>query len=61
MADPAAAREQAIIAIGHTVQTQSYYFAYGDAFGLLGFGMIAATIATLFLRKPAGAGGPGAH
>jgi DHA2 family multidrug resistance protein len=61
IADPSAAREQAIIAIGHTVQTQSYYFAYGDAFGLLGFGMIAATIATFFLRKPAGAAAPGAH
>ncbi len=61
MTDPAAAHEQAIIAIGHSIQTQAYYFAYSDAFGLLGFGMIAATIATLFLRKPAGAGGPGAH
>ena len=60
--DPAAAREQAIIAIGHTVQTQSYDFAYGDAFGLLGFGMVAATIATFFLRKqPAAKGAPGAH
>jgi hypothetical protein len=37
-------------------------FAYGDAFGLLGFGMVAATIATFFLRKqPAAAGAPGAH
>jgi DHA2 family multidrug resistance protein len=61
LADPQAAREQAIIAIGHTIQTQSYYFAYGDAFGLLGFGMIAATIATFFLRKPAGTGAPGGH
>jgi DHA2 family multidrug resistance protein len=62
MADPASARAQAIIAIGHTIQTQSYYFAYGDAFGLLGCGMIGATIATFFLRKAAPAGGaPGAH
>jgi DHA2 family multidrug resistance protein len=62
MADPAAAREQAIIAIGHAVQTQSYYFAYGDAFGMLGCGMIAATAATFFLRKqPAAKAAPGAH
>jgi DHA2 family multidrug resistance protein len=61
LSDPSAAREQAIIAIGHTIQTQSYEFAYGDAFGLLGFGMIAATFATFFLRKPAGAGAPGGH
>jgi DHA2 family multidrug resistance protein len=62
MADPAAARAQAIIAIGHTIQTQSYYFAYGDAFGMLGFGMVAGAIATCFLRKqPAAAASPGAH
>jgi DHA2 family multidrug resistance protein len=61
VADPLAAREQAIIAIGHSIQTQSYYFAYGDAFGLLGFGMIAAAIATFFLEKPGGAAAPGAH
>jgi len=62
MADPAAAREQAIIAIGHTIQAQSYYFAYGDAFGLLGFGMVAGAIATLFLRKqPQAKAAPGAH
>jgi len=61
ISDPAAAQHQAIIAIGETIQKQSYYFAYGDAFGLLGFGMIAATVATFFLRKPASAGAPGAH
>jgi len=62
VADPAAAREQAILAIGHAVQTQSYYFAYGDAFGLLGFGMLAATIASLFLTKlPQAKAAPGAH
>jgi DHA2 family multidrug resistance protein len=68
MADPGAARHQAIIAVYGTIRAQSYYFAYGDAFGLLGFGMVAATIATLFLRKqrpaasaPAASAAPGAH
>jgi DHA2 family multidrug resistance protein len=68
MADPGAARHQAIIAVYGTIRAQSYYFAYGDAFGLLGFGMVAATIATLFLRKqrpaasaPAAGAAPGAH
>jgi DHA2 family multidrug resistance protein len=62
VADPAMAQHQAIIAIGETIRGQAYYFAYGDAFGLLGFGMVAATIATFFLRKqPAAAGAPGAH
>jgi DHA2 family multidrug resistance protein len=56
VADPASAREQAIIAIGHTIQTQAYYFAYSDAFALLGCAMIAATLASLFLRKLPGAG-----
>ena len=58
--DPATARHQAIIAIGHTIQTQAYYLAYGDAFGLLGCGMVVAALATLCLRKlaPAGGGAP---
>lgn len=61
MADPVAAQRQAIIAIGHTIQTQAYYLAYGDAFGLLGVGMIVATIATICLRKPPAAGSGGGH
>jgi len=64
MAGPDAARHQAIITIYGTIRAQAYYFAYGDAFGLLGFCMVAATIATLFLRKQppaAGGGAPGAH
>ncbi|HQT64117.1 MAG TPA: DHA2 family efflux MFS transporter permease subunit [Acidocella sp.] len=52
ISDPAASRQQAIIVIGHTIRIQSYYMAYGDAFGLLGVGMIAATAATFCLRKP---------
>jgi DHA2 family multidrug resistance protein len=62
MADAAAAREQAVISIGHTIQTQAYYLAYGDAFALLGVGMLVAFAATCGLRKPSmGPGAPGAH
>jgi DHA2 family multidrug resistance protein len=62
VSDPLAAHHQAIIAIAETIRGQAYYFAYGDAFGLLGFGMVAATIATFFLRKlPTAADAPGAH
>jgi DHA2 family multidrug resistance protein len=62
MSDPGAARQQAIIAIGRTIQAQAYYFAYGDAFGLLGAGMIISLIATLCLKKaPATGGPPGGH
>jgi DHA2 family multidrug resistance protein len=60
MADPAAAQHQAIIAIGHTIQTQAYYMAYGDAFGLLGAGMLVGTAAAMCLRKQAPAAGPSA-
>jgi DHA2 family multidrug resistance protein len=51
ISDPAAARHQAIIAIGHTIQAQAYYLAYGDAFGLLGCAMLVGALAILFLKK----------
>jgi DHA2 family multidrug resistance protein len=61
LSDPGAARHQAIIAIGRTISGQAYYFAYGDAFALLGAGMVFGTVATLFLRKASGPAAPGAH
>ncbi len=62
ISDPGAARHQAIITIGQTVEQQAYYFAYGDAFALLGFGMIVALAATCCLRRaPRTAGAAGAH
>jgi DHA2 family multidrug resistance protein len=61
MSDPAAAQHEAVITIGRTIELQANYFAYGDAFALLGCGMVVAVVATLFLRRPAGAAAPGAH
>lgn len=61
MTDPGAAQHQAVIAIGHTIQTQAYYFAYGDAFGLLGCGMLLATAATFCLRKAIPASNASGH
>ncbi len=61
MSDPAAAQHEAVLLLGRTIEQQANYFAYGDAFALLGCGMVAAVIATLFLRRPAGAAPPGAH
>jgi len=58
--DPATAQHQAVIAIGRTIQAQAFYLAYGDAFGLLGCGMVVAALATLCLRKLPQAGGGGA-
>jgi DHA2 family multidrug resistance protein len=48
-----AARHEAIIAIGRTIEQQSLYLAYGDAFGLLGVFMLIASATTFFLAKPA--------
>jgi DHA2 family multidrug resistance protein len=61
LSDPGAARQEAIIAIGRTVKAQADYFAYGDAFALLGAGMVVATLATFFLRKASGPAAPGGH
>ncbi len=61
MSDPGAARQEAMIAIGRTIQTQAYYLAYGDAFALLGTGMVVAVIATCCLRKASPTGAPGGH
>jgi DHA2 family multidrug resistance protein len=56
-----AAHHEAIILIARTLTQQASYFAYGDAFALLGCGMIVAAIASLFIRKLSGPAAPGAH
>jgi DHA2 family multidrug resistance protein len=50
LSDPVAAQHEAVIAIGRTIQIQAYYQAYGDAFGLLGCGMLVGLAATSALR-----------
>jgi len=61
MTDPAGARAQAIQLVGRLIQLQSDYFAYGDAFAMLGCAMVGALICTLFLRRPSGPAAPGGH
>jgi DHA2 family multidrug resistance protein len=61
MADPAEARQQAIQFLGHAIHAQANYLAFGDAFALLGAGMVVALLASLFLRKPSGPAAPGGH
>jgi len=51
VAEGLAARHAAIIAIGRTVEQQSLYLAYGDAFGLLGLFMLIATGVTCCLGR----------
>ncbi len=61
MTSPAGAREQAIQALGRLVHLQASYFAYGDAFAMLGAAMTVACISTFFLARIKGQGAPGGH
>ena len=61
VADRAAAAHQAIVAIGRTVQHQSFILAFSDTFYLIGAGLIVALIASLLLKKPNGISQGGAH
>jgi DHA2 family multidrug resistance protein len=46
------AAHRAYVAIGHVVQKQAFILAFSDTFYLLGAALIAALIASLFLKKP---------
>ncbi|MCA6106781.1 DHA2 family efflux MFS transporter permease subunit [Bradyrhizobium cenepequi] len=61
MADPAAARHQAIIALGNIVKRQALVLGYSDTFAVLGFILVLAGIAILLTGKPKGATAGGAH
>jgi DHA2 family multidrug resistance protein len=61
MTDPLAAREQAIQLIGRLIRLQADYFAYGDAFAMLGVAMTGACLCTFFLVRPKGPAAPGGH
>ena len=60
--DPAAAYQQAIIALGNIVKRQALVMGFSDAFAVIGIVLIIAGIAILLTGKPnaaAGAGGGG--
>src|SRR4051795_11941248 len=60
--DPGQAWHEAVVQVGRTVRAQAYFLAYGDAFALLGAGLVIALLAAFLLRKPAStAGAAGAH
>jgi DHA2 family multidrug resistance protein len=62
MSDPAAARHQAIIALGNTIKRQALVMGYSDTFAVLGFVLVLAGIAILLTGKPkGGAAAGGAH
>ena len=59
VADPAAAKHQAIVAIGNTVKRQALIMGFSDTFAVIGVILAIAAVALLFARKakPGAAGG----
>lgn len=58
--DPAAAREQSVIALGKAVKHQALVMAFSDTFAVLGVVLALAAAAVLLTRKVKGSGA-GAH
>ena len=61
MTDPAGARAQAIQLVGRLIRQQANYFAYGDAFALIGVAMGVASLSAFFLARPQAVAAPGGH
>jgi MFS transporter, DHA2 family, multidrug resistance protein len=59
VADPAAAKHQAIVAIGNTVKRQALIMGFSDTFAVIGVILAIAAVALLLARKakPGAAGG----
>jgi DHA2 family multidrug resistance protein len=60
MTDPAAARQQAIIALGKAVKQQALVMGFSDTFAVIGVVLVLAAIAVAFTRKVRGSSA-GAH
>jgi DHA2 family multidrug resistance protein len=58
--DPAAAHQQAIIALGNAVKRQALVMGFSDTFAVIGFVLVLAATAVAFTRKVK-ASGAGAH
>jgi DHA2 family multidrug resistance protein len=54
--DPAAARQQAIIALGKTVKHQALVMGFSDTFAVIGAVLVFAAIAVTLTRKAIGTG-----
>ena len=59
--DPAAAHQQAIIALGNTVKRQALVMGFSDTFAVIAAVLVFAAIAVAFTRKVKAAGGGAAH
>jgi len=61
VADPAAAHQQAIIALGNAVKRQALVLGFSDTFAVIGIVLVLAAIAILLTRKARSAVEGGAH
>jgi len=61
VADPAAAHQQAIIALGNAVKRQALVLGFSATFAVIGFVLVLAAIAILLTRKARSAVEGGAH
>jgi DHA2 family multidrug resistance protein len=61
VADPAAAHQQAIVAVGKAVKRQALVMGFSDTFFVIGIVLVIAAIAVLLTRKVKAGGGAGAH
>src|ERR1700689_78103 len=59
--DPAAAGQQAIVALGKAVKQQALVMGFSDTFAVIGAVLVFAAIAMLFTRKVKAAAGGAAH
>ena len=61
VSDPAAAKHQAIVAIGNAVKRQALIMGFSDTFAVIGVILAIAAVALLLARKSKPAAGGGAH
>jgi DHA2 family multidrug resistance protein len=61
VSDPAAAKHQAIVAIGNAVKRQALIMGFSDTFAVIGVILAIAAAALLLARKAKSAAGGGAH
>ena len=55
--DPAAAHQQAIVALGKAVKHQALVMGFSDTFAVIGAVLVFAAIAVMLTRKAKGSGG----
>jgi DHA2 family multidrug resistance protein len=61
VSDPAAAHQQAVIAIGKAVKHQALVMGFSDTFAVIGVVLVISALAVAFTRKAKASGGAAAH